>query len=51
MATASIGPVKEMILSLELAPLGEYLATLAEPAEHSLREKLTEFARDHGVVV
>jgi len=51
MATASIGPVKEMILSLELAPLGDYLATLADPAEHSLREKLTEFARDHGVVV
>ena len=50
MATASVGPVKAMLLGLDLRPLREYLETLADhPAEHSLREKLKDFARDHGV--
>ncbi|MGH6662129.1 MAG: phosphoenolpyruvate--protein phosphotransferase, partial [Rhodospirillales bacterium] len=51
MATPSIGPVKEMILSLDAGRLGQYLSTLIDPAEHSMREKLKDFARDHGVVI
>ncbi|MBI3113896.1 MAG: phosphoenolpyruvate--protein phosphotransferase, partial [Rhodospirillales bacterium] len=51
MATPSIGPVKEMILSLDAGRLSQYLSTLIDPAEHSMREKLKDFARDHGVVV
>jgi phosphotransferase system enzyme I (PtsP) len=50
MATAAVGPVKEMLLGLDLGPLREYLKTLADhPAEHSLREMLKDFARDHGI--
>jgi len=51
MATPSIGPVKEMILSLNAGRLGQYLSALIDPAEHSMREKLRDFARDHGVAV
>ncbi len=51
MATQSIGPVKEMILSLDARRLGESLGALIDPAEKSVREKLKDFARDHGVVV
>jgi phosphotransferase system enzyme I (PtsP) len=51
MAPGSIGPVKAMIRSLELAPLTELLATLPALPPRSLRSKLRDFARDHGVVV
>jgi len=51
MAPGSIGPVKAMIRSLELAPLSELLAALPALPPRSLRSKLRDFARDHGVVV
>jgi len=51
MAPGSIGPVKAMIRSLELPPLMELLATLPTLPPRSLRSKLRDFARDHGVVV
>ncbi|HWG79469.1 MAG TPA: phosphoenolpyruvate--protein phosphotransferase [Stellaceae bacterium] len=51
MAPGSVGPVKAMIRSLDLAPLIELLATLATLPPRSLRSKLRDFARDHGVVV
>jgi len=51
MAPGSVGPVKAMIRSLDLAPLTELLATLATLPPRSLRSKLRDFARDHGVVV
>jgi phosphotransferase system, enzyme I, PtsP len=50
MAPGSVGPVKAMIRSLDLAPLTELLATLATLPPRSLRSKLRDFARDHGVV-
>ncbi|HEX6840466.1 MAG TPA: phosphoenolpyruvate--protein phosphotransferase [Stellaceae bacterium] len=50
MAPGSIGPVKAMIRSLDLAPLTELLATVATLPPRSLRSKLRDFARDHGVV-
>ncbi len=49
MAPASIGPVKAMILSLERERLAEYLSRLENSAEHSLRPRLRNFARDHRV--
>ncbi len=49
MAPASIGPVKAMILSLERERLASYLSQLENSAEHSLRPRLRNFARDHGV--
>jgi phosphotransferase system, enzyme I, PtsP len=51
MTPGSIGPVKAMIRSLDLAPLTELLATVATLPPRSLRSKLRDFARDHGVVV
>jgi phosphotransferase system, enzyme I, PtsP len=51
MAPASIGPVKAMIRSLELAPLESLLAGLADVPPRGLRGRLHDFARDHGVAV
>ena len=51
MAPASIGPVKEMIRSLPLDALEEFLVAFMETAEAPLREELKSFARDHGVAV
>ncbi|MEN3951046.1 phosphoenolpyruvate--protein phosphotransferase [Iodidimonas sp. SYSU 1G8] len=49
MTPASVGPVKEMIRTLDVAKLRSYLLTLLPLPDHSLRTKLTNFARDHGV--
>jgi phosphotransferase system enzyme I (PtsP) len=51
MAPSSVGPVKTMIRSLQLAPLEQFLATLETVPDHSLRDKLAAFARDHDVVI
>jgi phosphotransferase system enzyme I (PtsP) len=51
MAPASIGPVKAMIRSLELTSLGEFLAACERLPTHSFRDKLRDFAGDHGLLV
>ncbi len=60
MAPTSLGPVKAMIRSLDLASLKEFLAAQAGAGQEgmglragsgSLRDRLRDFARDHGVVV
>jgi phosphotransferase system enzyme I (PtsP) len=51
MAPSSVGPVKTMIRSLQLAPLEQFLATLETVPDHSLRDKLAAFARDHDVII
>jgi len=51
MAPSSIGPVKAMVRSLSVSDLKRYLDTLLQSHEHSLREKLREFAVDHGVII
>ena len=51
MAPSSIGPVKAMVRSLIVSDLKRYLDTLLQSHEHSLREKLREFAVDHGVII
>ncbi len=51
MTPSSIGPVKAMIRSLSVNDLSQYLHGLEGLAEHSLREKLREFAVDHGVMI
>ena len=47
----SVGPVKAMIRSLEVAPLTAYLGGLLTSPAHSLRDKLRDWARDHRVVL
>jgi len=55
MAPTSLGPVKAMVRSLDLASLKEFLAAQEGvgpgSGSGSLRDKLRDFARDHGVVV
>jgi len=49
MSGPSIGPVKAMIRSLFLPALEDYMATLCDLPDHSVRERLRMFAHDHGV--
>ena len=51
MAPASLGPIKTMIRSLSAGSLGAYLETLYKLPDHSLREKLRAFSKDHGVAI
>ncbi len=51
MAPSSLGPVKAMVRSLAVGELTRYITALGTGSEHSLRENLLEFARDHGVAV
>jgi phosphotransferase system enzyme I (PtsP) len=51
MSPLSVGPVKTMIRSVDLAGLREYLETLLPLSDSSLRDKLRAFARDHDVAI
>jgi phosphotransferase system enzyme I (PtsP) len=51
MAPSSIGPVKTMLRSLSVHDLRLYLESLENLTEHSLREKLRQFATDHEVII
>ncbi|MGH6979947.1 MAG: putative PEP-binding protein, partial [Stellaceae bacterium] len=51
MSPAKIGPVKATIRGVDLAALDPFLADLDALPSRSLRGKLNDFARDHGVVV
>ena len=51
MAPASVGPVKQMILSLDAARLKAFMADIYGRSDHSLREHLKQFAIDERVVV
>ena len=51
MAPSFIGPVKTMIRSLNYGDVSRYIQTLQSMPVHSLREKLREFAIDHGVMI
>ncbi len=51
MRPASIGPVKEMICSLDVAALAAYMESLYEGPDRSLRDRLKEFAQDHRIAI
>ncbi len=51
MSAASLGPVKEMALSVEIAKLQEFVQGLCDVKDHSVRDQLRAFARDHSIVV
>ncbi len=50
MPPAKVGAVRAMVRSLEIGALSAYLETLLALPDHSLRRKLTAYARDHGIV-
>jgi phosphotransferase system enzyme I (PtsP) len=45
----SVGPVKRMIRSLDMEKLRSFLLTNINSAEHSIRDSLVQFARDHQI--
>jgi phosphotransferase system enzyme I (PtsP) len=51
MSPASVGPVKAMMRSLDLASLESFLAGLEASPSHSVRGRLQDFLSDHGVAV
>ena len=51
MAPSSIGPVKAMIRSLEVAPLEGLIAELGHVPSRGWRGRMRNFAHDHGVLV
>lgn len=50
MPAAAIGPVKEMICRMEVAPLARYLRELTKLPDHSVREKLRLYAQERGIL-
>lgn len=51
MVNSGVGPVKEMVRSLDAGSLREFLLPKLNGTEHSLRGKLRSFALDRGVAV
>ncbi|MBX3455728.1 phosphoenolpyruvate--protein phosphotransferase [Ferrovibrio sp.] len=51
MPANAIGPVKEMLRSLDVLSLAEFLEGLYHLPDHSLRARLEEYARENGVIV
>jgi phosphotransferase system, enzyme I, PtsP len=51
MAPASVGPVKAMILSLDVGALRTWLDELLDSKATSLREELRQFATEKGVQI
>ena len=51
MPANAIGPVKEMLRSLDVLSLAEFLEGLYHLPDHSLRTRLEEYARENGVIV
>jgi len=51
MAAQSIGPVRQMIRSIDLSVLIPYVLDLQERGAGGMRQKLAAFARDHGVMI
>jgi len=50
-APAAFGPVKMMIRSLNLTPVSSFLERIITTDDHSIRNHLLVFARDHGVIL
>ena len=48
---SAIGPVKLMIRSVNFGTLKGYIETMYDLSDHSLRDKLRNFARDHGFII
>jgi phosphotransferase system enzyme I (PtsP) len=51
MAPASVGPVKSMILSLDVGALERWMEFHLANAEGSLRAQLKRFAEEHRVEI
>ena len=50
MPPAQVGAVRAMIRSLDAGALSDYLDTLLDLPDHSLRRKLSSYAQDHSIL-
>jgi phosphotransferase system, enzyme I, PtsP len=51
MSMDGIGPVKEMIRSTDIEKMGDFVRGLSESSEHSVRQQLRAFGKDHGITI
>jgi phosphotransferase system enzyme I (PtsP) len=51
MSPARLGAVRAMVRTVDAGALSAYLDTLLDVGDHSLRRRLTAYARDHGVAI
>jgi phosphotransferase system enzyme I (PtsP) len=51
MSVETLGPVKEMALSTDIGKLKDFVRGLCESRDHSVREQLRAFARDHSIIL
>jgi phosphotransferase system enzyme I (PtsP) len=51
MPAAAVGRVKRMVRSLDTIHCRQYLEQFEGSADHSLRDPLRNFARDHGIII
>jgi len=51
MPTASVGRIKRMVRSLDAAQCQHYLEQFYQTGDHSLRDKLRNFAQDHDIII
>ena len=51
MSAETLGPVKEMALSVNISELQDFVHGLCESRDHSVREQLRAFAQDHSIIV
>jgi len=51
LTAASIGEVKTMVRSLRVNVLRDYMKTILDSREHSLRDRLRAFAQDHDFAI
>ncbi len=47
----AVGPVKAMIRSLSIASLSDFMTSRLRSPAHSLRDTLSAYARDHGILL
>ena len=51
MSPVAVGPVKLMLRSMQVNKVSKYVETLFYLTDHSVRQRLKNFAQDHGITI
>ena len=51
MSSEALGRIKEMVLSTDIGKLENYVRSLCLSRDHSVRDQLRSFARDHSIII
>jgi phosphotransferase system enzyme I (PtsP) len=51
MQAGSVGPVKEMLRSLDAGQIQRFMTEILDSHEHSIRDRLLDWAASHGISV